>query len=107
MSTEDLCGDLAAVSERVVAADERLAALKERVDRSETRRASLVGAAIAVALAAFGATRYIVLLEGRANELERRIDRIEMRGRPAEPFPLLPSLNTEPPLVGLTQEQSL
>lgn len=91
MSTEDLCDEIARLSEKSVAVDERLVALKERVDKREARAWQLVGAAVALLLAAFGVARYVVLLEGRITSLEQRLERRENRDRPAEPFPLLPS----------------
>lgn len=102
-NTSESCDGADDLGERIASLKTAHRELEKRVERSESRRAAIVGAAITVALAAFGATRYIVLLEGRINELERRIDRIESRGRPAEPFPLVPSLTTEPPLVGMTE----
>lgn len=88
--------------------DERHAALKERVDKSETRRWQLVGILITAALAAFTGSRFLFRLEGRVVALEQRLDRRDHRDRPADPFPLLPSwVLPTPPLVGIAEGPEL
>lgn len=98
------CDDADDLGERLAALRASHKELKERVERSETRRSSLAGAAVALILAAFGASRYVVLLEGRVDHLERRLDRRETRDLPADPFPLLPLI--APPAADAAEDEN-